>query len=280
MVALGHSYGPTAKQHALAMTAVELDAYAPPSRNTSSGTRWPTWRSGAVGSRPSLTRSDSPRSRRDRRCSSTWISTARFRRRSNSAPLMPLGVDGAWAEVDLRVGRQHRLEDRDNRLPERPHERHRDMRAVDGVADALLRRVELCAPERIAGSLELVRDQDGEEQPGEHSDDHAGHPVEHDRLELDLAVRKLRRTIDDDDDREKDPEETVDARVGGPVARRLLQDSARLQAHVGGGDAGEVEGNQSDQAPHHPGEVTEGGIDEDQHDRDRVNPGHLAVLTL
>src|SRR5712692_6258265 len=95
---------------------------------------------------------------------------------------MPLGVDGAWAEVDLRVALQHRLEDRDNRLPERPHERHRDMRAVDGVADALLRRVELCAPERIAGSLELVRDQDGEEQPGEHSDDHAGHPVEHDRL--------------------------------------------------------------------------------------------------
>src|SRR5258708_19073377 len=211
-------------------------------RRASSTTRWPTWRSGAVGSRPSLTRSDSPRSRRDRRCPSTWISTARFRRRSNNSRLIALGVDWAWAEVDLRVGRQHRLEDRDNRLPERPHEGHRDMRAVDGVADALLRRVELCAPERIAGSLELVRDQDGEEQPGQHSDDHAGRPVEHDGLELDLAVRKLRRAIDHDDDREKDPEETVDARVGGPVGRRLLQDVARLEAPVGGGHACNAEG--------------------------------------
>jgi hypothetical protein len=34
MVALGHSYGPAAKQHALAITAVELEAYAPPSSIT------------------------------------------------------------------------------------------------------------------------------------------------------------------------------------------------------------------------------------------------------
>jgi hypothetical protein len=31
MVAFGTSYGPAAKEHALAITAVELDAYAPPS---------------------------------------------------------------------------------------------------------------------------------------------------------------------------------------------------------------------------------------------------------
>src|SRR5712691_8180488 len=89
-----------------------------------------------------------------------------------------------------------------------------------------------CAAKRIAGSLELVRDQDREEQPCHHSDDHTGQPVEHDRLELDLAVRELCGAIDDDDDREKDPEETVDARVGGPVSRRLLQDKTGLQTHV------------------------------------------------
>src|SRR5260370_33124865 len=99
------------------------------------------------------------------------------------------------------------------------------MRAVDGVADALLRRVELCAPERIAGSLELVRDQDGEEQPGQPSDDHAGRPDEHDGLELVPAVRKLRRAIDHAEARAKDPEEPVEARAGGPVGGRLLQDA-------------------------------------------------------
>ena len=31
IVAFGHSYGPTEKHDALAITAVELDAYAPPS---------------------------------------------------------------------------------------------------------------------------------------------------------------------------------------------------------------------------------------------------------
>ena len=44
-----------------------------------------------------------------------------------------LGVDGAGAEKDLRVVRQHRLEERDDGLADRSHQGHGDMRAVAGV---------------------------------------------------------------------------------------------------------------------------------------------------
>src|SRR5713226_7765086 len=155
-----------------------------------------------------------------------WISTARFRY-SRSA-VTRLRVDGAVAEVDLWVGRQHRLEDGDDWSADRTRERDSDARALPPVADALLQRVKLRAAERIACRLQLIRHKDRKHEPGEHPDNHAGHTVEDNRFDLDLAVRELRGAVDHDEDRENDPEETVDARIRCRHVRRLLQDAARL----------------------------------------------------
>src|SRR5579864_6270400 len=128
-------------------------------RRASSTTKCPTCRSGAVGSRPSLIRSLSPRARRVRRWSATWISTARSRRRSKNSALNGerLG-DWSGAEVDLRVAGQDRGEEPDDRLAERVDQPDCIERTVDRVAQVLLQRRELGPAERVGGLPELVDD--------------------------------------------------------------------------------------------------------------------------
>src|SRR3981081_4659340 len=113
-------------------------------RRTSSTTRCPTCRSGAVGSSPSLTLSLSPRLRRACRCSVMWIWTARSRRRSKNAELTAaLGMDWAGTEVQLRIGGERGREDGDEWFLDLLGDRHDDVRPVVGIADPLLRRSQL-----------------------------------------------------------------------------------------------------------------------------------------
>src|SRR5579859_7702494 len=152
-------------------------------RSVSRTTRWPTCRSGAVGSRPSFTRSLSPRSRRTRRWSTTWISTARERRSSNNDKVEL--AYWAAAEVLMRVGRQHRLEDGDDRLVDPVHDRHRELRALHRVVDLRLKVVRRPPAAWAARGLELVDEKDGEQDRRKHPEDDAAQAVPHDRRDLD-----------------------------------------------------------------------------------------------
>src|SRR5256885_14233394 len=104
-------------------------------RRVSSTTRWPTCRSGAVGSRPSFTRSLSPRASRARRWSSTWISTARSRSRSKNDTLKLKSGYGAAAEVLIRVVGQNRRKDGDHGFADVVDQRHEQVRIFHGVVE-------------------------------------------------------------------------------------------------------------------------------------------------
>src|SRR5690242_14072173 len=118
-------------------------------RSVSRTTRWPTCRSGAVGSRPSLTRSLSPRSSRALRCASTWTSTARSRRRSNRLTFAPALGDWIGAEVRLGVGGQQRCEQGDDRPAGRVDQADHVDRVLDRVAQVLLQWIEYHAADGV-----------------------------------------------------------------------------------------------------------------------------------
>src|ERR1051326_1210724 len=104
--------------------------------------------SGAVGSRPSLTRNRSPLSMRDCRCSSTWISTARSRRSSKNDEVKTGSAYWAAAEVLVRVEGKRRLKHRNDRTAHRLDDRHHELRVPDRVMDVGLGPGQLAAAAR------------------------------------------------------------------------------------------------------------------------------------
>src|SRR5438552_10199104 len=247
-------------------------------RRASSTTSWPRWRAGAVGSSPSLTRSLSPLSSLACRWSAATICTARSRRRSKNCPLTGgLGIDGVGAEVLLRVTWKQRLKQGDDGLVGGVHQIDHIDGVVNRVADVLLQRVELRAPDGIGRGAQLVDDHVGEKDRSEHAEDRAEGSVEHHRRDLDLRVRKLGRDLDNHQDREDDPEKAEDPPVGYLKARRLLQDAAGLDTHVGRRPHGDEQSHETDEPPDQAGEEATRGIREDEHDRKNVDPRHLAL---
>src|SRR5947208_10944872 len=188
-----------------------------------------------------------------------------------------LGIDGVGAEVLLRVTWKQRLKQGDDGLVGGVHQIDHVDGVVNRVADVLLQRVELRAPDGIGRGAQLVDDHVGEKDRSEHAEDRAEGSVEHHRRDLDLRVRKLGRDLDNHQDREDDPEKAVDPPVGYLKARRLLQDAAGLDTHVGRRPHGDEQSHETDEPPDQAGEEATRGIREDEHDRKNVDPRHLAL---
>src|SRR6202521_2958751 len=187
---------------------------------------------------------------------------------------------GDWGgtEVGLRVGGQRASEEEDDRLLNLLHDRDGDVRSLVGVADALLKRVELGASKRVARRSELIHDDHRKQDGRDEADRRTEGVVEDQGGNLDLTVRQLCRGLDDHQDRSEDPKEPIDLAVRQIEVRRLPQYAAGLHSHVGCGQQGQVHGDQCDQPSNHAGEKAADRIDDEQPDDQEVDPGHVLNL--